>query len=76
MGGSSELHLLHRNTGGANSGGPGGVFTARFNATNATSFSSTLTGTATTALDGTLVECLGPTLSRNVVGNSSLQILG
>ena len=47
--------------------------------TSATSFTSTLSGTATPALNGTLVECFGPALSRdagNVVGNSTLQIVG
>ena len=50
-----------------------------FGPTNATSFSSTLSGTATPALNGTLVECFGPRLARdaeNMVGNSTLQILG
>lgn len=43
------------------------------------SFTSVLGGTATPTLDGTLVECFGPTLSRdggNLVGNSTLQIVG
>jgi len=70
------LHLLHSNTGDTEDGGPGGVFTARFDATNATSFLSTLSGTATATLDGTLVECFGPTLSSNTVGSSTLRIIG
>ena len=79
MGGSSECSLLHRTPGDTDTCGPGGVFTQSFNATDATSFSSTLRGTAATALDGTLVECFGPALPRdagNMVGNSSLQIIG
>jgi len=47
--------------------------------TSATLFSSTLSGTATSELNGTLVECFGPALSRdetNTVGKSMLQILG
>ena len=47
--------------------------------TNATSFSSTLSGTAIPALDGTLVECFGRDVGQvvgNMVGNSTLQILG
>ena len=46
--------------------------------TNATSFSSTLSGTATPALNGTLVECSGmlPRDAEIMVGNSTLQILG
>ena len=47
--------------------------------TNASSYSSTLTGTATPTMDGTLIECFGPAFSRdfgNMVGNSTLQILG
>ena len=50
-----------------------------FGITSATSFSSTLSGTATPELNGTLVECFGPQFSRdagNRVGSSSLQILG
>ena len=47
--------------------------------TSATSYSSTLSGTATSTLDGTLVECFGPDFSRhpgNMVGNRTLQIIG
>ena len=76
VGGIHELHLLHSSTVDNEARGLGGVFTARFDATNTTSFSSTLSGTATPALDGILVECFGPTLSRNIIGNSTLQILG
>jgi len=48
--------------------------------TTATSYSSTLSGTATPDLDGTLVECFGPTYNvtdpRNMVGNSTIKIIG
>ena len=46
---------------------------------NTTFYSSTLSGTATSALDGTLVECFGPVNSvesDNRVGGSTLQVLG
>ena len=81
VGGSSgsECFLLHNNPSDTDVCGSGSVFTARFDATSANSFSSTLSGTATLALDGTLVECFGPVFSRdvgNMVGNSNLQIVG
>ena len=81
MGGSSgsECFLLHNNPSDTDVCGSGSVFTARFDATSANSFSSTLSGTATLALDGTLVECFGPVFSRdagNMVGNSTLRIVG
>ena len=47
--------------------------------TSATSYSSTLSGTATPTLNDTLVECFGPGVTRdadNMVRNSTLQILG
>ena len=47
--------------------------------TDATLFTSTLKATAIPTLNGTLVECFGPRLSRgaaNLVGRSILQILG
>ena len=79
VGGSSECILPHNTAGTTSNCGP---FTARgvtgFR-TNATSFSSILSGTASPTLDGTLVECFGPALSReadNRVGNSILQISG
>jgi len=82
VGGSSgtECVLLHRNPNETEACGPGGVFEARFSTTTATSFTSTLScGMTPIELDGTLVECFGPTLSRdagNMVGSSTLQILG
>ena len=81
--GSSECLLSHNTEGATSTCGPDSAFTARgvtgFGTTSATSYSSTLSGTATSALDDTLVECFGPALSRqpgNMVGNSTLQILG
>ena len=50
-----------------------------FGTTSATSFTSTLSGTATSALNGTMVECFGPGLARepeNVVRKNAIQILG
>ena len=47
--------------------------------TTATSFTSTLSGTAAPALNGTLVECFGPANDvdpGNLVGNSNLKIVG
>ena len=47
--------------------------------TNSPSYSSTLSGTASSALDGTLVECFGPVSSLdsgNRVGSSTIQVLG
>ena len=58
------------------------VFTARSGTgfgTSATSYSSSLSGTATSELNGTLVECFGPAFSRdtdNRVGESTIQVLG
>ena len=76
--GSSECSLLH-STSYNDSCGSWSAFTAKSGTgfgTNATSFTSTLSGTATLALDGTLVECSGPDLDRVAVGSSELQILG
>ena len=47
-------------------------------ATNATSFTSTLSGTADPALNGTLVECFGPEINvepKNRIDEGTLQIL-
>lgn len=47
--------------------------------TNATSFSTTLSGTANSILDGTIVECFGPAATLNLmnrVGDSTIQIVG
>ena len=81
VGGSSECTLVHRST-SSSICGPGDTFTARSGTgfgTSATSFLSTLSGTATAALDGTLVECFGPENNVNLenrVGSSNIQILG
>jgi len=83
VGGSSECLLSHSTAGTTSTCGPAdNTFTARSVTgfgTNATSFSSTLSSTATSTLDRTVVECFGPALSRdaeNRVGNSLLQISG
>ena len=50
-----------------------------FGTTNATFYSSTLSGTASPILDGTLVDCFGSVNSvdpGNRVGGSTLRILG
>ena len=77
-----ECGLLH-NTPSSHPCGHGSGLVLRsvtgFGETNATFFISTLSGTATFALDGTLVECFGPAFSRsagNRVGKNTLQILG
>ena len=47
--------------------------------TSATSYSSTLSGTATSALNGTLVECFGPAVKTelwNRVGMGTILIVG
>ena len=81
VGESSECSLLH-NTPDSHTCGTGSSFTAMTGTefgTNAPSYSTTLSGTATVALNGTLVECFGPAFSRdagNMVGNSTLKILG
>ena len=82
MGESSECSLVHRST-SSSICGPRDVFTARsgtgFGTASATSYTSTLSGTATLELNGTLVECFGPANSvdpGNKVGSSTLQILG
>ena len=81
VGGTSECFLSHT-TLIDRSCGNSSDFTVTTGAgfgANATSFSSTLSGTATSELNGTLVECFGPAFSRepeNMVGNSTFQILG
>ena len=81
VGGNSECNLLHRST-SFSICGLSDAFTASFGTgfgTSATSFSSTLSGTATPALNGTLVECFGPANNvdpGNRVSSSTLQILG
>ena len=78
---NAECNLPHRSTNSPICG-PGNAFTARSGTgfgTSATSFSSSLSATATSALDGTLVECFGPANnvdSGNRVNGNTLQILG
>ena len=80
--GNSECVLAHSTVDEPHPCGPDSAFTATSGSgfgTSATSFSSTLSGTATLTLDDTLVECFGPGLARdagNRVGNGILQISG
>ena len=80
--GSSECILLHISTHESfTMCGPDDAFTARPGTGFGTNgpFSSTLSGTATFTLNGTLVECFGPTTMRdanNTVGNSAVKVLG
>ena len=77
----SDCNLVHRIS-SSSICGPSEVFTARSGTgfgTNGPSFTSTLSGTATPTLNGTLVECFGPANNvdpGNRVGDSALQILG
>ena len=79
--GSSECALPHRSTSSPICG-PGNAFTARHGSglqAGADFYSSTLSGTATSALNGLLVECFGPANSvdpGNRVDGSTLRILG
>ena len=82
VGGTSECTLPHSTAGASSTCGAGRAFMATSGSlfgTSATSYSSTLSGTATLELNGTLIECFGPHLNRdpgNRVGDSTLQILG
>ena len=82
VGGSSECVLAHSTAGIPRQCGSGNAFIGMSGngfGENADSFISTLSGTATRGLDGTLVECFGPAFSReagNMIGNGALQILG
>ena len=77
-----ECILPHSTTNAPTPCGSGSPFVAASRTgfgTSAISYSSTLSGTATSELNGTLVECFGPAFSRdaeNMVGKSTLQILG
>ena len=80
--GSSECPLPHRST-SSSICGLGNAFTARsgtgFGTSDVTSYTSTLSGTANPALNGTLVECFGPANNidpGNRVDGSILQIIG
>ena len=78
---SSRCNLIHR-TLSSPICGPGNVFTARSESgfgTNGPSYSSTLSGTATTSLNGTLFECFGPANTvdpGNSINDSTFQIRG
>ena len=81
IGGTFECPLSHIVTGSVRCG-PNNEFTATPRTgfgpgTGATSFTSTLTGTATLPLNGTLVECFGPAFStdaENRVGSGTVTI--
>ena len=81
--GSSECHLSHRSTSSSSICGPENDFTARsgtgFGTNDATSFTSSLSGTGSSTMDGILFECFGPDNNvnpENRVGSSTLQIIG
>ena len=82
VGGSSECPLSHRSTSSSSLCGPENDLTARSGigfGSNGPSFSSTLSGTADTTLDGILFECFGPNNNvnpENRVGSSTFQIIG
>ena len=79
---SSECPLSHISTTSSTICWPSNAFTAKPGTgygTSATLFSSTLSGTADPALNGTLVECFGPdnnVKSGNRIDEGTLQILG
>jgi len=79
--GTSDCFLGHSDASASSSCGPGSAFMAAAGTgfgDNVTSFTATLTGTATPTLDGTRVQCF-PGLNRdpgNEVGDSNLQIIG
>ena len=80
--GTIECNLVHRSNSQSSICGPSDDFTARPSTgfgTSATSFTSTLSGTADPALNGTLVECFGPANNvdpGNRINGSPLEILG
>ena len=81
VGGSSDCNLVHRIS-SFSICGPSDDLTAISETgfgTSTTSYTSTLSGTATPTLNGILVECFGPANNidpGNRVGSSTLQILG
>ena len=81
VGGNSECPLPHRSN-SSSICGPSNVFTARSSTgfgTSATSYSSTLSGTATPALDGTMVECFQQAASldpQSIINGTTLTLLG
>ena len=84
VGGSSECHLVHRTGPLTSICGPDNNFTANSGAgfdsgTPATYFTSTLSGTAYPALNGTLVECFGPANNvtlEDLIGEDILKLKG
>ena len=82
VGGNSVCILSHASAGNTAHCGPNNTFTATAGAgfgMTGSSFSSTLSGSANSTLNGTLVECFGPGIDRsieNMVGNITLQTLG
>ena len=81
--GSSECPLIHSSSSVTSTCGAGIAFMATAGTgfgTSATSFSSTLSDTATPELDGTLIECFGPGTRGgdlgNRVGDSAIHVLG
>ena len=82
VGGSNECILAHSTAGATSLCGPHNAFRAApetgFEA-DGPSFTSTLNGTATSALNGTLVECFEPAINidpGNRVGISAILIRG
>ena len=82
-GGGNPCILLHSSSSSTDTCGPSSVFIASagtgFGDENATSFTSTLSATATSTLDGVTVECFGPDSNQNPgnrVGSSNVQIIG
>lgn len=71
-GGNSSCTLLHEDTSVNSICDP---FIAMFTNTTNSSFLTSLNGTAKPAMDGTLVECIGPEHG-SIVGNSTIQIVG
>ena len=77
---SSDCSLVHRSK--STNCVPSDTFTAKSDngfGTSGPSYSSTLSGTAIPAMDGTLVECFGPANNvdpDNKINASTLQILG
>ena len=81
VGGSSECPLPHRSN-SSSICGPNNVFKAKSSTgfgTSATTYSSTLSGTATPELNGTLVECFQQATSlapQRIINSTTLMLLG
>ena len=77
--GSRDLCILSQISTNPDDCGPNNAITASPVRENATSFLSTLSGTADPELDGILVECFGPDNNVNMdnrVGESPILIVG